>query len=155
MSTTATNRRSVRFSDLNDVLADAERNADRQCSTMGNWSIGQIYKHLATTMNKSIDGFEFTTPFFVRLIGQWYLKRKFLRDGFPAGFQLKGKAAEELVPGETTTSDGLEYLRGAIKRLNLETKRSPHPALGAMSADEWNRLHLRHAELHMSFITEA
>ncbi len=73
----------------------------------------------------------------------------------PAGFRLKGESAAEVVPEEIPTEQGLEHVRSAIERLQTESQRRPHPAFGAMSQEEWEQLHLRHAELHMSFITEA
>ncbi|MBX9787841.1 MAG: DUF1569 domain-containing protein [Pirellulales bacterium] len=33
----------------------------------------------------------------------------------------------------------------------METRRVPHPVIGRLSVDQWNRFHLRHAELHLSF----
>jgi len=30
-----------------------------------------------------------------------------------------------------------------------------HPLFGKLSREEWNRFHLRHAELHMSFLVQA
>ncbi len=40
----------------------------------------------------------------------------------------------------------------AVARIQLDTERSRHPVFGELSLDEWDSLHLRHAELHMSFL---
>jgi hypothetical protein len=45
----------------------------------------------------------------------------------------------------------LNELRAAIDRLNREPKRAPSPVFGKMTREEWDQLHLRHAELHLSF----
>src|SRR5204862_3171203 len=104
-------------------------------------------------MERSIDGFGFTAPWPVRVIGRTFLKRRFLRDGMPAGFRLRGKGAAILVPPETPIEAGLAHLRRSIARLKSETQRAPHPAFGEMATDESNLLQIRHAELHMSFVT--
>ncbi len=43
-------------------------------------------------------------------------------------------------------------LRQAIHRLQTEEKRAPNPVLGKLTREEWDRLHCRHAELHLSFL---
>ncbi len=42
-------------------------------------------------------------------------------------------------------------LKTAIQPLHLEPQRMPSPFLGKLTKDEWDRLHMRHAELHLSF----
>jgi len=147
-------RRDVHYTTLQAVFEDAQRLSRAGAPTSGTWSIEQIFEHLARVMEKSIDGFEASAPWPVRVLGKLVLKRKFLRDGLPAGFRLKGTAAEELIPTEIDSPRGLDHLRRAIERLETEEQRSVHPAFGMMDRDEWNRMHLRHAELHMSFIQE-
>ena len=53
--------------------------------------------------------------------------------------------------GEVSTQDGLDQLRTQIERLNREAKRAPSPVFGKMTREEWDQLHLRHAEMHLSF----
>ncbi len=38
-----------------------------------------------------------------------------------------------------------------IDRLNREPQRYPSPVFGKMTKEEWDQLHLRHAEMHLSF----
>jgi len=38
-----------------------------------------------------------------------------------------------------------------VARLQATTKRYPSPAFGPLTLEEWDQLHLRHAELHLSF----
>lgn len=42
-----TGRRLVRIESFDELLADAERHAAVPTRTLSNWSVGQIYKHLA------------------------------------------------------------------------------------------------------------
>lgn len=152
MSTTSS-RRKVRYASFDEILADAEAAAARGAATTGNWSLGQIFEHLATAMEKSMDGFGFTAPWVVRVVASNFFKRRMLRDGMPAGFNLRGKGAAILIPGPTAAESGLEHLRRSIARLKVETQRAPHPAFGPLTFEESNQLQLRHSELHMSFIS--
>jgi hypothetical protein len=61
-------------------------------------------------------------------------------------------AREALVPERQDSQTGLAELRRAVGRLHDEIDRAPHPVLGELSLDEWDSLHLRHAEMHMSFL---
>jgi hypothetical protein len=155
MSITSASRRQVRYASFDDLLAEADAAAARNASTTGKWSLGQIFEHVAIAMDRTLDGFGFTAPWPVRVIARNFLKRRILLNGMPAGFQLRGKGAEILVPGETNVEAGLEHLRRSIARMKSETQRAPHPAFGSMSLDESNLFQLRHAELHMSFVAPA
>jgi Protein of unknown function (DUF1569) len=145
------NRREVQYASLPDVLADAERLCQGKFNTLGNWSAGQIFLHLAKSMNDSIDGSDLHLPWYLKLVGP-LLKKKLLRGPMAPGVKLPASVAKETVPGPTSTAEGLTALRSAIARLQSESKRARSPFLGDMTKDEWNRLHLNHAALHMSFL---
>jgi hypothetical protein len=149
-----TDRRQLHFARLEDILADVECLAQaRELRTLGNWSAGQIFKHLATVMTKSIDGFDRRMPWPVRFVFGLFLKRKFITQPMKAGFQLPAKAALELIPTSVTSKEeGLQCIRQAIHRLQTEAHRVPSPFLGPMTRDEWDQLHCRHSELHLSFL---
>ncbi len=143
-------RRQVHYDSLDDLLADAERYAKPDVKRLGNWSPGQIYEHLAGTMNGSIDGMDFLLPLPARVLMTLLMKRKFLKKSIPAGF----KAPSSAVPDETSTEDGLASIRDAISRQKNESQRALHPAFGKLTREEWTDFHLRHAEMHMSFLIE-
>jgi hypothetical protein len=144
-------RRKVAFTSLQDVLADAERMSTGKVKALGNWSPGQIFSHLATSLNNSIDGSNVTFPWFLRLMAR-LLKKRMLRGPMPSGFKLPAPAASSLVPGPTSTEEGLAALRAAIVRQERESQRAPNPVLGVLTKEEWTQLHLAHAALHMSFL---
>ena len=152
-TTKVADRRSLHFDRLEDISADLDRlAASGEVRALGNWSPGQLLKHLATTLNKSIDGFENPLPGFVRVIFRTFLKKRFLTGPMSAGFKLPKKALAELVPAPVSFEDGLQFLRQAIHRLQTETQRAPNPVLGPLTVEEWNQLHCRHCELHLSFL---
>jgi hypothetical protein len=150
-SKTVAGRRTLRFSSLDEVVADAERLvASPDTKMLGNWSLGQILMHLARAVNGSIDGISFRAPWFIRLLGPW-LKRRVLIRGMPAGFKLPPAAEATAFPTPASPQEALEILRQATARTKSETMSSPHPVFGALTHDEWRQLHLRHSELHLSF----
>jgi hypothetical protein len=152
MATVASTRRHVRYSSLDEIVADAERAVRENAATTGNWTLGQILEHLALAQESMIDGFGFTTPWPVRTVGRVFFKNRLLTKGMTPGFKLPAKGAR-LIPGETDAAEAFEHLRKSADRLKAEQKRSAHPFLGPLTVDEAARLCLRHAELHMSFVT--
>ena len=142
-------RRAVRYQSLDELLADSERLAQCQVRTLGNWSQGQIYEHLARGLDVSIDGTK-PLPAPLRLVLRMLFKKKFLQSAVPAGF----KAPSEFNPDPISAADGLASLRRAVARQREVTERAPHPGFGNITREEWDLFHLRHAEMHMSFILE-
>ena len=143
-------RRRIRYASFSDLLADAERVASGNVKPLGNWSPGQIFKHLALSMDGSIDGLDFNLPAPVRFIMSLLFKNKFLNKELPPGF----KSTDKFVAEETSVEDGLEALRQSIARQEREESRVMHPAFGNIGVDGWTRFHLRHAEVHMSFLVD-
>lgn len=145
-------RRQLQFNCIDDVLADVERLA--KCSevrALGNWSSGQVLRHLTMVMDGSIDGTPKVMPAIVQLTFRLIAKRRFLNKPMSAGFQLPSKAAF-LIPSETSWEEGVREFRRAVERLKTEADRMPHPAIGSLTREEWDLLHCRHAELHLSFL---
>jgi Protein of unknown function (DUF1569) len=154
MATATLTRRQVRYASLDEVVADAERAVSANSATTGKWSLGQIIEHLAVANDKLIDGFGFRAAWPLRTAGRLFFKMRVLAKGLTPGFNLSPKAAAVLVPGETDAAAALAHLRKSTERLKFEQKRSAHPFLGPLTVDECNQLCLRHAELHMSFVTD-
>jgi len=144
-------RRKLDYMSLEEVLADADRLSSGPVQALGNWSAGQILRHLALVYNGSIDGLTMTVPWLLRLMAP-FLKKKLLRGPMPAGIKLPSDAAKALAPGPTSTEEGLAELHAAVARLERESHRAPHPVFGDLSKEEWNQVHLKHASLHMSFL---
>jgi len=145
-------RRSVHYRTFDDLLTDAEQLASKEVRQTGNWSTGQILQHLAVSMNSSIDGFDFSLPAPVRFILSLLMKRKFLYKALPAGFKAAGRFVP---PDDVSTADGLAAIRNAVERQATAEEYVPHPGFGKLTRDEWINFHLRHAEMHMSFIVPA
>ncbi len=153
MSTTVTPaRRQVRYESLDDFLADAERLSKTPIHTVGKWSYPQILDHLARTVTASIDGFGFKAPTWARLLIAPFVKNSFLTKTMKAGFNLPKRASALIPTSELTVPAAIENLRNSLVRFRKEPAEAEHPFFGKLASQEWNSLHLRHAELHMSFV---
>ena len=144
-------RRTVEYHSLDDVVADADRLTSGPLKTLGNWSAGQIFRHLATAVNGSIDGFKSGFPWFIRVPAKLF-KKKLLNGAMPPGLRVPPKFAQEVMPPPTTTEEGLAELRAAVARFNRDPHRAKHVVFGDLTNEEWNQIHLNHAKLHMSFL---
>jgi hypothetical protein len=144
-------RRRLDYRSLEELQADAERLGAGPVKALGNWSPGQIYRHLAVSFTHSIDGADIKFPWYLRLMARIF-KKKLIRGPMPPGFKMPPDAAKLIVPGPTSTEEGLTELRAAIARLQREHKRARHPVFGELTQEEWNQLYLKHASLHMSFL---
>lgn len=150
-----TDRRPLRFDTPQQMWADIDRlaAADRlgTLRRSGNWTLGQNLGHLAAFVDYAYDGFPGRPPWIIRVILK-PMKNKYIRKGLPSGVKIPGTAggtwAIEAIPLE----DGLERMRKAWDRLLKVAPSDPHPLFGKITHEEWKQLHLRHAELHLSFL---
>lgn len=148
---TVTGRRELHFESIQDILADAEQLASNEVECLGNWSCGQIFDHLAKTFKATVDGVSFRAPWYIRLCAP-LMKKKFLTKSMPAGFQFPERMRPDFEPADpVSTEDGLNHLREAIHRYQSAPNRAPHVVFGNMTNEEWDQLHCRHSELHLSF----
>jgi len=144
-------RRTLDYASFQELLADADRISTAPVKALGNWSAGQIFRHLARAYNGSIDGFTVTFPWYLRLMAALF-RNKLITGPMPPGFNLPADGAKALAPGPTSTEDGLAELRAAVARLEREPQRATHPMFGSLNKEQWNKIHLKHASLHMSFL---
>lgn len=147
-------RREVHYDSFDEFLADAEQMAGMDVRTIGNWTYGQILRHLARSLDVMIEGAPFSFPAPLQWFMRITMKRKFLTKSLSPGFKLPKKAGK-LVPEPTTEKEGMTELRTAIQRAKTETKRAPHGGFGNLTKTEHDQFQLRHAELHMSFVVPA
>ena len=144
-------RRKLDYASLEEVLADTDRLSSGPVPGLGNWSAGQIFRHLALAYNGSIDGLKVTFPWHLCIMAKFF-KNKLINGPMPAGLDPPPEGKIALAPGVPSTQEGVADLRAATARLNSEPHRAPHPLFGELSKEQWNQIHLRHAGLHMSFL---
>jgi hypothetical protein len=101
-----------------------------------------------------LDGFDHRAPWYVRLVGRVYFRRRILARGFPAGLPFKAASARGAFRAGIDVREALAHLRRSTDRLNIATTFAEHPVLGPLSREEAHLLHRRHAELHLGFVCE-
>jgi Protein of unknown function (DUF1569) len=146
-----TGRRELRFASFDEMLAEAARlAASPDTKMLGNWPLGELFSHLGSAIDNSIDDTFGRAPWFFRMIGP-FLKRRFITKGFSPGFKLPKEIEAKHYPTGRSLQEALDALRQAVGRTRTEQMTGRHPVLGKLTNDEWTQLHLRHAEMHLSF----
>lgn len=145
----STQRRTLSFSTLHDILADAETFTSPGTVSLGGWTPAQNIDHVRALINVARTGAGFKLPLVYRVLGR-VMRSSVLKSSMKAGF----KSVPELVPAEDITiDDALSAFREEIKAASVPgAMKYPSPLLGAITHDEWVALHCRHAELHFGFI---
>lgn len=152
-------RRTLVFTSLDDVRRDLDvlerTHGEGALRVTGNWSPGQTLAHLAQVFQYSFDGFPFTAPLALRLIGP-LLKKRILRSPITPGLRLRGGSSVLEPKQDVHFEDGMAALRAQLDRIDAgERMTQRSPLLGRMSHDDWLALHRRHAELHLGFLHPA
>lgn len=144
-------RRKLRYGSFDEIVADAEklRGGYQQ---MGNWSLGQIAKHVAGGMAMALDGGTPLANPLVRFVASTFMKNGAVRGPLKPGFKLPKKFAAKLIPSNTDDEAGVAELRQIVARWKKETQRLPHPFFGKLTPAEWDAISLNHASLHFSFL---
>jgi hypothetical protein len=149
-------RRSLHFHSLDEVVADvktleeADRAGTLQCC--GNWTFGQNLNHLATWVDFSFDGVPLKIPIFVKWMVR-PMKKRFLTKPMRPGSRIPKVEGGTLAIGVVPTAEALEHFYNSFARLAKGPPAIPHMLFGPMTHDEWIAQHLRHSELHLSFLS--
>src|SRR6185295_8096530 len=78
-------RRKLELASLDELLSDIRR-CSGGCRSLGNWTLAQACRHLSSTFDGSIDGFDLTQHRWKRrLLGKALLRLTY-RDGIPPGY---------------------------------------------------------------------
>ena len=151
---TSYSRRSLRFDHLDEVTRDADALAEAERAgklvQLGSWTLGQACAHVAAFMDFAFDGYPFAVPWFVRLVAR-RLKNVIVNKPMKPGRKIPGIPGGTVSTEQLPTAEGIERLRRACARLELSAPMKPNPLLGPLTPEEWKKLNLRHAELHLSF----
>ena len=147
-----TGRRKLHFDSVDEILADPERLAEKGYRKLGNWSLGQIAKHLAKGMRDGLDGADYKPFWLVSFVAKNFLKKRLLSKTFSPGLKPSARITAKTEYPPATDQEGLDALREVINRWKSESQRHAHAFFGPLSDEEWDQESLRHAELHMSFL---
>jgi len=151
----STQRRTLHFESIDQVLAELEMLAaaekESKLRTLGNWTPGQNLGHLSSWIDYSYDGVPFKIPFIARIIMR-PMKNKFLYKPMRPGSRIPrlphGTVGIDVIPFD----EALSKFRTNLNRLKAKPPEIPHSLFGPFTHEEWIAQHLRHAELHLSFL---
>ncbi len=150
-------RRLLRFATLDDAVRDAEALAEAQrrgtLRCVGNWTLGQAVGHVAFWARAPFDGYPAMPqmPWLLRKLLPLF-KYGFLNKRLPAGARIPGVPDGTFGVEPLAADEAVAQLRTAFGRLARQSPTAPNPIFGEMTHDEWIKLNLRHAELHLSFL---
>jgi hypothetical protein len=156
----APRRRTLRLDSIDLLAADVDRLVSAQhaghLEAHGNWTPAQIFEHLARFIEFSYEGFPFRASLPLRAVShvmKWVAWKRFVDFALRPGFAVP-KGASALLPDEWADFDvAAGRLRAALFRIKRgEPMRAASPFEGAITHDQWVYFHLRHAELHLSFL---
>ncbi len=146
------NRRQVRYADFDEFQADVERVVRGPARTVGNWTVAQIFDHLAKSMNTAVDGPPVMFPLLFRLAVRPF-RNRIIAGPLRPGFKLPKRMNAVFMPSDgAQIQEAFEKLTAALSRFRQAKSYGPHPAFGVLSPEQWNTLTLNHNALHMSFI---
>lgn len=155
-----TDRRTLRFGRVEDILRDVEwlnarAEAGVKLRASGNWTPAQIVDHLAKSIALTIDGFpaELRAPWLLRMVGRW-MRMSVLLKPMKSGIRLRGKMAQVFAADpDVTWGQAVTRLTNVITRIRRgERMTAVSPLFGPFAHEEWNQFHCRHAEMHLSFV---
>jgi hypothetical protein len=149
-------RRKLRFENVEAAISDAIQLAASERSgglrATGNWTLGQALGHVAFWASAPYDGYPDMRrpPWLMRLLMP-LMKRHILNKGMPAGIRVPGTPTGTFGTDVMETDQGLVALQNSLTRLAAQAPADDNPVFGSMTHEDWLKLNLRHAELHLSF----
>ena len=153
-------RRQLRLNTLDDFSEEVDRMIAAARSgrvrRLGNWSPAQVLWHIGRLIELSFDGF----PFRYRRGPEWITRllrilgwRWLIALAFCPGFQNPPEARTLEPDPSLTLLDAGTYLKQQLARIqNGEQMTQECSVDGPYTHEQWVYIHLRHAELHLSFL---
>jgi hypothetical protein len=150
----------VRLQTVEELRAEVERVATAVAAghvrPLGNWSPAQVFWHLGQLIAFSFDGLSWR----YRRGPQWLTRpfrflawRWMIRLAMRPGFQNPLEAAAVDPPPTVSWAEAVAHLRGQIERIGRGERMTQESAVeGPYTYEQWVYIHLRHAELHLSFL---
>jgi Protein of unknown function (DUF1569) len=133
---------------LDDIMQDVERLLEGH-RTVGNWSLAQICRHLATVMRRVVDLPASTSFDPSQRVGEEQKRQVFESGMLPEGIQGPQEVMPTAFLGEREEA---ENLRNAIAYYKASAGPViPHRLFGPLTKAEWDQLQLIHCAHHLSF----
>ena len=123
-------RRKLELHNLNEVRLELDAISESGYNMVGNWTLGQICRHLMLDLRSSMDGYPAFTYFFapLRPLIRKFLLPKILRFDSPVGIRTMGKFVP---PAELDDRTELQRYQDQIQRfLTCVGPFKTHPGFG-------------------------
>lgn len=128
-------RRPLSFHDFDQIMPDVERLLG-SCSTVGNWSLAQICRHLSTALRVTAD-LPATTPQDPTLWIREELRRQIFESGqLPEGYSAPAAVIPKETLGERGEAEGQRESIAYYKASDGPV--IPHLYLGPLTKAEWD-----------------
>ncbi|MEO9592593.1 DUF1569 domain-containing protein [Rhodopirellula bahusiensis] len=148
-----TDLRSLQFDNLDDAVQEAQSLLRSGYTPCGNWSLGQICRHLTLVQDPSVDGYPAWMSLFafLRPAMRRFLLPKLRRPDSPRGIRTSSMFVP---PDDVNDAEEVESFAGSVERFHsYQGEYAPHPAFGRMSRAGIEEIHTLHAGHHLRFLT--
>jgi hypothetical protein len=155
-------RRPVRLPTLDDLALDevervAAAAAAGSVRPLGNWSPAQVLWHIGRLMEQSFDGFPFRYrrgPTWITRLFRLPAWRWLIALAFRPGFRNPPAAATLEPEPSVSREEAAAHVKRQIARVRDGERMTQECSLeGMYTHEQWVYIHLRHAELHLSFLS--
>ncbi len=144
--------RKLKFDNLETAAEEAEALLRSGYERHGNWSLGQICRHLCLVQDPSVDGYPkwFSFFAFLRPLMRMLLLPRLLRGDSPKGVPT---ASVFSPPMDVDDAEEVRRFRNSVIRFKSHPgEYAPHPAFGRMNRERLEDLHAAHAAHHLRFL---
>ncbi len=150
-------RRDIALTNFEEVLAEIDRLHTHGYLTTGNWNLQQILQHLRFTIEGATQEKNLGIPTWL----QWIFRKVFLKSILSGHTMRAGfKTAPALMPEKSDAKPCSEEEKCEVEKFRscIETFLSHsgqycrNAAFGMLTREEWQKLQLNHANLHLSFL---
>ncbi len=157
MAKTEPKKRSLKYANFDEMLADVSALASSGYVKNGKWSLAQACGHVAEWMRFPLDGFP-KPPLFMRAVFGVMkitgvcrrMAAKINAEGFKGGMP----TAPETVPADNATdAEGIAKLQKIVDRINQHSgPLHASPLFGEMDMAQHVKVSLLHAEHHFGYL---
>ncbi|TWU44744.1 hypothetical protein Poly51_57930 [Rubripirellula tenax] len=144
--------RELHFDDLNAAVQEARSLLQSGYNQNGNWSLGQICRHLTLVQDPSVDGYPKWMSFFafLRPVMRRTLLPKVLSVDSPRGIRT---ASMFVPPADLDDAGEVEAFAASVDRFYAHVgDYAPHPAFGRLPRERIEQIHSAHAAHHLRFL---
>ncbi len=141
--------RKLNLKTLDELIHEVNQLHEHGYDKAGQWDLAQCLDHLGKFMTRSVHGFDFKVPFFLKLFGPYFRKKALKTNTIPSGF----KTFPALEPRTDKSEDEtIQWFKNIVEEVRQCKTFHPSPLMGKMDRDTWIQIHLIHSGLHLSFL---